>query len=75
MYCGEGGGFGWGPPPPRVLPMVPAKTFEASILLAQKAPKQNFGCQPQTLEGEERGGGVPLFLRCAAVLIHRRSGR
>ena len=40
--------------------MVPAgggpKTFEAEILLAAKAPKQNFGCQPPTLEGEEGGG-------------------
>ena len=34
-----------------------AKIFEASILLAPKAPKQNFGCQSQTLEGEEEGGG------------------
>ena len=33
---------------------VPAK--EAQILLAPKAPKQNFGCLPQTLEGE---GGAP----------------
>ena len=41
--------------------MVPAEggpnIFEAYILLAPKAPKQSFGCQPQTLEGEE-GGGV-----------------
>ena len=40
--------------------MVPAeggpKIFEASILLALKAPKQNFGCQPQTLQEEEGGG-------------------
>ena len=34
-----------------------AKIFEASILWAPKAPKQNFGCQPQTLEGEEGWGG------------------
>ena len=26
-------------------------------LSAPKAPKQNFGCQPQTLEGEEGGLG------------------
>ena len=34
---------------------------------------QNFSCQPQTLEGEEGGGGgeggvAPLLLRCTAVL-------
>ena len=44
--------------------MVPAENFEAEILSAPNAPKQNFGCQPQTLEGEEGGGvqgggGVP----------------
>ena len=33
-----------------------AGTFEASILLAPKAPEQNFGCQRQTSEGE---GGPP----------------
>ena len=49
--------------------------------LAPKAPKQNFGCQPQTLEEalQERGGrgpggtGVlvsPFLLRRTAVLIH-----
>ena len=32
-----------------------AENFEASILLAPKAPKHKFGCQPQTLEGEEVG--------------------
>ena len=26
--------------------------------MAPKAPKQNFGCQPQTLEGEEGEGGL-----------------
>ena len=37
------------------------------------APKQNFGCQPPTLEGDEggeggsRGGLPPLLLRCTAV--------
>ena len=36
---------------------VPALTTTASMLLAPKAPKQNFGCQPPTLEGEEGGGG------------------
>ena len=58
--------------------MVPAEgghnNFEASILLVPKAPEQNLGCQPQTLEGEEggvRGAGYPhLILRCTAVLIH-----
>ena len=39
-------------------PTVP-ENFEASILLAPKAPKQNFGCQPQTLEGEEGGVAPP----------------
>ena len=61
--------------------MLPAEggptNFEAEILLAPKAPKQNFGYQPQTLEGEGgggdwglRGGGVPLLLlRRTAVII------
>ena len=44
--------------------MVPAeggpKNSEASILLAPKAPKQNFGCQPQTLEGEAAMGQVAM---------------
>ena len=43
----------------RESPYVPAKggqkIFKASILLAPKAPKQNFGCQPQTLEGDGMG--------------------
>ena len=66
---------GWLGPP--LLPGSPygprqrrAETFEASILLAPKAPKQNFGCQPQTLEGEGGGGGLPLLLRCTAGLTH-----
>ena len=42
-------------------PMVP---------LAPKVTKQNFGCQPQTLEGGGEGGVPPLLLRCTAVLIH-----
>ena len=64
---GEGGWGGvWLGPP--LLPGSPhgprrrgAKKFEASILLAPNAPKQNSGCQPQTLEGEEGGpgGGTP----------------
>ena len=72
--------FGWDPPPPRVpllsLPKAGRKIFEGKILLAPKAPKQNFGRQPQTLEGEEGGGGgagrgvPPLLLRCTAVLIN-----
>ena len=41
-------GFPYGPRRRR------AKNFEASILLA---PKQIFGCQPQTLQGEEGEGG------------------
>ena len=56
-------------------PKAGQKFLEAEILLAPKAPKQNFGCQPQTLEGEEGGGGVPpLLLRCTAVLTHRWRG-
>ena len=55
----KGGGRGvWlGPPSSLGPPMAPAENFEAYILLTPKAPKQNFGCQHQTLEGEE-GGGV-----------------
>ena len=53
-----------------------AKIVDASILLAPKAPKQKFGCQPQTLEGEggggSRGGGTPpppaVYGRCNASL-------
>ena len=62
---GGGGRFGWDPPSSQGPPMVPAeggpKSFEASIRLAPKVPKQNFGCQPPTLEGEEGGpgGGTP----------------
>ena len=58
----KGGGGGLAGTP--LLPGSPygprrrrAKHFEASILLAPKAPKQNFGCQTQTLEGEEGGLG------------------
>ena len=82
----EGGGGGLaGSPPPSSLPGYPcsscrrwAKNVSAQILLASKAPKQKFGCQPQTLEREEGGpggrgrGGVPppppRLLRCTAVL-------
>ena len=39
----KGRGGGWDIPPLRVPLWFP--------------PKQNFGCQPQTLEGEEGGGG------------------
>ena len=56
------GGLAGTPPPPRVPLLVlrrwRAKIFSASILLAPKAPKQNFGCQPQTVEGEGGGRGV-----------------
>ena len=59
----KGGGGGLAGTP--LLPGSPygprrrrAESFEASIVLAPKAPKQNSGCQPQTLEGEE-GGGPP----------------
>ena len=58
---GGGGGLWLGAP---LLPGSPcgprrrgAENFEASIFLAPKAPKQNFGCEPQTLEGEEGGEG------------------
>ena len=47
-----------------------AGNFEASVLLAPKAPKQNVGCQPQTLEGGGGGGYPPLLLRCTAVPTH-----
>ena len=56
----EGGGRGAGAPPPPRVPLWPpprAEQFEASILLALKASKQVFGCQPQTLDGGEKGGG------------------
>ena len=60
----EGGGgegvCGWDPPSSQRPPMAPAEGgaehFEAEILLAPKAPKENCGCQPQTSEGE---GGYP----------------
>ena len=73
---GEGGDWGLAGTP--LLPESPygtrrrgAEHFEASILLAPKAPKQNFGCQPQTLEAEEwGGGGLGKGVRCTAVLIH-----
>ena len=35
------------------------KDFEALILLAPKAPKQNFGCQPHIGRGGGRGEGGP----------------
>ena len=60
----EGGGGGvWLEPPSSQGPPMPrrgqAENIEASILLAPKAPKQNVGCQSQTLEGEEgEGRGV-----------------
>ena len=83
---GSKGGVWLGPP---LLPGSPcgprrrrAKHFEASILLAPKALKQNFGCQPQTLEGEGggglggpgEGGTPPLLLRRMAVLTHHWGG-
>ena len=59
---GRGGRGVWpGPPPPRV-PLW-SLWFEAEILLAPKAPRQNFGCQPQTSEGH--GDCIHLGL-CAA---------
>ena len=45
--------------------------LKLKIPLAPKAPKQNFGCHAQTLEGEEGGGGL---LRCTAFLIHPSPG-
>ena len=76
----KGGGFGWDPPPPRV-PLWSLSKAGPKILtlnpLGTEGAGANFGCQPQTLEGEEGGGeglkwgGVaPLLLRCMAVLIH-----
>ena len=64
---GRGRGVWLGHPSSQGPPMVPAEgeNLEASILLAPKAPKQHFGCQPQTLEGQGRGvqggggGGYP----------------
>ena len=60
-----GGGGGGGLAGTPLLPGTPygprrrrAENFEDSILLALKTPKQNFGCQPQTFEGDEGGGGV-----------------
>ena len=70
---GKRGGVGWDP----LLPGSPcgprrrrAKLFEAEILLAPKAPKQNFGCQPQTFEGEEEGGRTQVTERST----HARPG-
>ena len=61
-----------GPPSSLGPLMVPAKggpkTFKLKILLA---PKQKSWLQPQTLEGEERGGGPgganPPFVRCTSL--------
>ena len=69
MYEKGGRGFGWDP----LLPKPPygprrrrAKIFGAWILLAPKAPKQNFGCQ-QHWKGRRGGGeggpggGTPVY--------------
>ena len=53
----KGGGIGRDPPSSQGPPKAGPAIFEASILLAPKAPKQNFGCQPPTFEGEEGGPG------------------
>ena len=56
--AGEGGLAGT-PPPPRVplwSPPEAGQKFEAQILLAPKAPKQNFGCQASKM-GKGGGGG------------------
>ena len=52
----RGGGGSAGSPPPMVPAEGRPKNFEASILLALKVPRQNCGCQPQTLQEEEGGG-------------------
>ena len=80
-------GFGWEPPSSRESPYGPrpkaGPKILASILSAPKAPKQNVGCQPQTLEGGGGGGGegglggggyTPLLLRCTAILHHCGGG-
>ena len=61
---GGGGGLA-GTPSSSGPPMVPTEGGPKilKLLLAPKAPKQNFGCQPQTLEGE--GGGVFMVLETA----------
>ena len=65
---GGGGGVGWDPPPPRVPLWSPPKAgrnfSSVNPPSTLKAPKQNIGCQPQRLEGEEGPGGG------TAVLIH-----
>ena len=77
---GEGGLAGTHPPPrvPLWSPPKVGQTFEASILLALKAPKQNFVCQPQTLEWEggwsREGVTPPLLLRCTAARIYHCRG-
>ena len=76
----KGGALAGTPPPPRIPLWSPPKAgrkLGAQILLAPKAPKQNLGCQPQTLEVEEGGPGggyPPLLLRRTAVLIHPSGG-
>ena len=64
---GRGGGGGWlGPPSSYGPPMVPTEGGPKILKLKSSWPKQNFRCQRQTLEGEERGGGFqgghPPFL-------------
>ena len=57
----EGGGLA-GPPLLLWSPSGPrrrlAENFDAKFLAAPKAPHQNFGYRPQTLEREQGGGGV-----------------
>ena len=56
--------------------MVPAEGRpKILILLAPKAPKQNFGCQPQTLEGDEVGGGVQGGGAPPPPAVYSRSNR
>ena len=56
---GGGGGFGLEPPHPR----VPLWSPLLKSSWRQRRRSKNFGCQPQTLEGEEgggsKGGGTP----------------
>ena len=56
---GEGGVYGGTPPH---TPPPPHSLFCRGLRSTiqnrpKQAPKQSFGCQPQTLEGEEGGGG------------------
>ena len=53
---GGGGGFSRTLPPPRVPLWSPPKGGRKILKRKSSAPKQNFGCQPQTLQEEEGWG-------------------